>query len=590
MPETRTITRRSFLKTLASISGAAWLGLGGLGARTILAQITGSAPGKTGRAAPRKLIFVAIDGLHPKYLDLNAKGFAGGKPGDWLLPHLRAFFEASLWYPNAQCYLPAATDMNHLNALAGTSSAQTGVIGVWGQPTGWNSAGRAIISHSDLAVTRDDQGRQVDTLFHAFKRKRPEAKTLLISGKEWVAEMFRSQRAVDLLVTGSRRPGYLPAPVKTSFAKPPSDADAQCQPESGRLYPTLKEFSLGNALTRLYTGQRSLLTLQMEKLPERFPHDQWIVESTLAILDREDPDLAYILLAECDDGGHILGSAWDPSEFAPAKPRFTPPPGCRDVDEYQLVSARNPLLYREPILANVRDVDAQFGRLIDGLSRRGLLDRSCVIVLSDHSSLNHLATDDFSSTDAVGLLKKAGLIQRDNVFAFSVSSYGALYWRDRKETVPEAKKLLLEHAARNPQTGADECPWLVLDREEMRAGVPGVCLPGELWHEHFVGRDAERSMIWPDLFLLGRNGWQIPVYNGLVPNVGVTVPSWTPPFRVYNGGHGALDTMPILAAIHLPGGQAGVRVAPIRIGDLGATAARLFDLELRSTVIGKNLL
>jgi len=587
----KTITRRSFLKTLATVGGSALLGVGGLEARTIFAQSTGIGPGAIRRPGPKKLIFVAIDGLHPKYLELNAKGFAGGKPGDWFMPNIRAFLGESLWYPNAKCYLPAATDMNHLNALAGTSSAQTGVIGVWGQPTAWKPDGRAFISHSDLSYTRDDHGREVDTLFHAFKRKHPEAKTFMISGKEWVAEMFRSQRgAVDFLVTGSQRPGYLPAPPKTSFAKPPSDAEAFCQPESGHLYPTVKGISLGNAMTRLYTGQRSLLTEQMERLPARFPHDQWIVESTLAIFDHEDPDLAYILLAECDDGGHILGSAWEPSEFVPAKPRYTPPAGCRDLDEYQLVSARNPLLYREAILANVRDVDVQFGRLIDGLSRRGLLDRSCVILLSDHSSINHLATDDFSSTDALGLLKKAGLVHRDNVFAFSVSSYGALYWRDRKEVVPEAKKLLLTHTARNPQSGADECPWLVVDREEMRAGVDGVCLPGELIHEHFVGRDAERSMIWPDLFLFCRSGWQIPVYNGLVPNVGFKVPSWTPPFRVYNGGHGAIDTQPIIAALHLPGGDAGVRADPIRIGDLGATAANLFDLQLRSTVIGRNLL
>jgi hypothetical protein len=73
-----------------------------------------------------KLIFIAIDGLHPKYFELDAKGLPGGIEGNWLMPNINAFLKKSLWYKNAKAYLPAATDMNHLNALAGTSSAQTG--------------------------------------------------------------------------------------------------------------------------------------------------------------------------------------------------------------------------------------------------------------------------------------------------------------------------------------------------------------------------------------------------------------------------------------------------------------------------------
>jgi hypothetical protein len=39
----------------------------------------------------------------------------------------------------------------------------------------------------------------------------------------------------------------------------------------------------------------------------------------------------------------------------------------------------------------------------------------------------------------------------------------------------------------------------------------------------------------------------------------------------------------------VPGGKQGIHPRPIRIGDLGATAAALMDLELRSTVIGQDL-
>jgi len=66
-------------------------------------------------------------------------------------------------------------------------------------------------------------------------------------------------------------------------------------------------------------------------------------------------------------------------------------------------------------------------------------------------------------------------------------------------------------------------------------------------------------------------------------------PSWTPAFRVYNGGHGSVDTLPIVAAFSIPGGRSGVNPRPLRISDLGATAAALTGLQLCSTVIGQDL-
>lgn len=85
-------------------------------------------PVKTERA-PRRLIYIAIDALHPKYLELDSKGLLGGKDGDWLMPSIRSFLNRAVWYPEVKAYLPAAADMNHLNALAGTSMAQNGIIG-----------------------------------------------------------------------------------------------------------------------------------------------------------------------------------------------------------------------------------------------------------------------------------------------------------------------------------------------------------------------------------------------------------------------------------------------------------------------------
>jgi hypothetical protein len=397
------------------------------------------------------------------------------------------------------------------------------------------------------------------------------------------------------LVTGPNHPDYLKPPQRESLADPLTDNDAACDPESTHLGFFGKSMRPSNVMTRLYTGQGGLLTLQMEHFANHFPHDSWIVDSTLEIFKRDKPDMAYILLAQCDDAGHAIGCAWDPSEFIKVNPPYEPPEGCENKPEYQLVSSRNKLLFKEAVLDVIRDVDIQFGRLIAGLQSQGVLDKAKVILLSDHSAVNHLSTEDFSSTDCVGLLEdagiiaKSGLLKKKEMYAFSVSSSGVLYWRKNKEKIPKAKELLLAHRALNPQTGNKECPWWVLDRSDMKNGLNGVSMPGELYHTYYVDVDKEKTVIWPDLIILAKNGWQIPVYNGQIPNVGIKAPTWSPPWRVYNGGHGSVDTLPIVAAISIPGGKTGVHDRPIRIADVGVTAAALSGLELKSTTMGMDL-
>ena len=194
----RQICRRSFLKEGYRTSG--WDNHDELGFVPLQRRI-GLYPGGNKANNQEKLIFIAIDALHPKYFELDAKGLPGGSEGNWLMPNIHAFLKKSLWYRNAKSYLPAATDMNHLNVLAGTSSAQTGIISVWAQPTGWDENGEAIITRTSMSFARDDKGRPVDTLFHAWKRRWPDSKTMLITGKEWVGEMFRGNgRAPPALI------------------------------------------------------------------------------------------------------------------------------------------------------------------------------------------------------------------------------------------------------------------------------------------------------------------------------------------------------------------------------------------------------
>jgi len=122
------IRRRSFLKWIAALAaGTALIVWGLFPKKSRFVQ----PPARKTQGTREKLIYLAIDGLHPGYLELDAGGYPGGSDGNYLMPNVHAFLQRSLWYRNARAFLPAATDMNHLNALAGTSTAQTGIVSVW---------------------------------------------------------------------------------------------------------------------------------------------------------------------------------------------------------------------------------------------------------------------------------------------------------------------------------------------------------------------------------------------------------------------------------------------------------------------------
>ncbi len=571
------VSRRRFIKT----AGA---GLAGLALTPRWAHARG--PLRIGQRLvrqrkPEKLIYIALDALHPAYLGLNSRGDGPGQRGDWLMPHLKAFLYSSVWYPNAKDYLPAATDSNHLNALAGTSSGQTGIISVSTQLMGWNWRGKPETEDICLDWARDDQGRTVDTLFHAWKRRNPDATTAFITGKGWVGKMFTNTGVVDLIVHGEEGeyPDYVPAPYSHSICDPPSDPDARCDPES--LYQR------GNPLT-----------LGMRAKPDSFPPDSWVVDAALSVFQNESPDMAYILLAQPDDSGHAIGAAWDTDLRMPGDVYQRPQLFCPDDPLYQIVSTTNPRLFVEPILDAIRDTDAEFGRLIDGLRRQGALDNATVMIVSDHSMVTYLRGQGMqhqrelqAATDYYKLLLDAGLGTERTITPFSACSFALVYWRRGKETVRAAKELLESHLALNPETGEWECPWFVIDRDEMIHGKEDVCLPGELYHKWFVETDAEQTMVWPDLILLARNRWELPVYGTGLGNLGISVPDWMflGPLYLFTGGHGSTDTQPIVMGISRPGGATGALDRDVRIGDLAVTAKDLFGLELQSTTIGESL-
>ena len=180
--------------------------------------------GQASAQVPSKLVIISIDSLDPGYLYLDARGNAGGRPGNWLMPNVRAFIDGGVWFQHTRDYLPSATDMNHLNALAGTSSGQTGILMVTNQLFDWNDDGTPNNVFSSLNWTRDDQGRPVDTLFKAWKRAYPESAIMFVSGKEWIENEFdTADSGIDLFLSGARHPDYISAPNKAQFLQPAGD-------------------------------------------------------------------------------------------------------------------------------------------------------------------------------------------------------------------------------------------------------------------------------------------------------------------------------------------------------------------------------
>ena len=594
----RNVSRNLINATLAAAVGLAALSCGndltGQGEHGL--GTGGGQPQPT--PGPDPVLFVAIDSLHPGYLKLDRNGDAGGHKGNWLMPNVHRYLAGATRFGDARSYMPSATDMNHLNAIAGTHSGETGIIGVSTQLHTWSKTREPQWESPHLAWATDGKGRKVETLFQLWAKKHPGSKTAFISGKGWVSDMYRKSDdwsydpGLSLVVQGNDHPGYVPDPLKykQSFYDPPGDADAKCDPESAMQMA----FDDG-----IYKRDDDAL--------EHFPADRWVVDATLAVLKKDRPGLALVLLAQMDDAQHALGAAWDPTEFVKRATPYKPPQGCPNKAAWQLVSKHNSLVYREAVLDTVRDIDTQFGRLMDGIRKLPAYRDATIVFYSDHSQITHLLQQpkdrNTASTDPMKVLRRAGVITKTEANwrgfgVMSASSMGAIYWHPKKlnraAVISQAKAVLLKHTITNPNTGIKQCPWHVLDREAMRLGYPGVSTKGELYHEYYATADGSKKPVWPDLVLVMKNNWQITVYDGMLGNLGVEIPFPLPPLTVFLGGHGAHDTLPIVMAMSGPGIARGKviddpkHVRDFRIADLGVTVARRAGLVFPHTTVGRD--
>jgi len=480
----------------------------------------------------KKVYFVAIDALSYEYLDLNRAGTGKGGTGDWLMPNIHAFMERSSSYSETYVHLPSATDMNHMTNISGSMSGTEGLHSVAAYYYGRDEDGHMVIkdpTHDDLRW--GEEGEPVLSMYDVAKNQAyggdAGAFNAVISGKGWVAELMRDTNGVlDRVAQGQAVPFYLEKPKSYLMGDPPSDEDAAADPDF--------KWPLGHII-----GSR----------PGMFPDDRWVMEGALRIIENEDPDVFYILMAEVDDGQHMMGTAWDLEEWLDQGTEST----------WDDISRINPFATREGTLDTVREADYNFGLFLDFLEHRGTRDDVYIVLTADHGQVTHLP----KGIDYKEILNKKGITEGENYATIAASAIGFIY-DSEPETAERIEEILQKVKRYNRETERRENPFIVLNREEMRTGIDtytgeAVTSPDELysiWYAEFPVEDNSKQR-WPDLFIFAREHWQIPVYGGELFNLGLKVDFCIPEAPLLVGGHGGTESQHIPLVMSGPGIKAG---------------------------------
>jgi predicted AlkP superfamily pyrophosphatase or phosphodiesterase len=501
----------------------------------------------------RKIIYVALDGLDPQYLGLNAKATHPGSADDWLMPNVRSFLETATYYSNAESSFPHYTDPNHFAALSGTRPGSSGIASVINFYYGKDDDGAAVAFNIE-DVTTDvlrygPDGGEVTTLFDVAKQVQPTTRNALVTGKGWMQFYFEKQGgSVDVVAEGRDFPFYIPEPTLHYQGDPASDPD----PEDPR-YDT----SIGN------WGEQFGI----------FPDDRWVMISALKVLEAEDPDVLYVLLAGPDDTSHALGTASDPAEWDDRGTETL-------IDDINRV---NPRAYREDVIDVIREADILFGQLMAKLDERGVRDETYVVLLADHAEITHNARPLRLQT----LLESYGYSYKDDFEVLAGSSFATFYG------VADSERQRFEdtlEAAPSIAPGLTANPWIVLNRSEMQSGVDArtgrrFTDVNGLYNQYFVENGAASLNLpdWPDFYVSLDAGWSFRPLNfhlgedPYLPNLFV-------------GGHSGPATARIPLAIAGPNLPRGLTVAdPVSIIDIAPTLYALQGWDEPRNVEGRVL-
>jgi predicted AlkP superfamily pyrophosphatase or phosphodiesterase len=522
-----------------------------------------------------KIYYVAVDGLGPNYLTLNRRGalFDGTER---LMPRATAFAARSARMMRASAVLPAVTDPNHSAALSGSWAGTLGIYAVRTHYLGPDEQGEAVVQPGSRGLLRwGAEGRRIETVFDTAKDPAaggtPSAFNAVVSGKNWLAELLRDP-ALDLVAHGNSHPGYIPAPQAYRLGDPPSDPDAEQDREGTNLGPRL--------IKHLFSPERQLF----EGWPGSFPEDRWVAEAAIRVIQAEDPDVLYVNLADTDTAQHVFGAADRPGEW---DDRGTPAVLWDDEHVY------NRQANRDPVLDVVHEADLDFGLIADTLASRQTLDRSFVVLYSDHG-LNTVANTAATVLDPGRILLDLGVAELDVEWVGTWGEAGFLALRD-PASIGRVQALLEAYEVQDPVRGTMVKPFLVVDRDEMDSGIDGVegrfttdGLPGNrrgaLYSEWSIDQPSpdQTKVRWPDLFFFTRRP-----FHTVPTRASLDGPNWAGlPFQ---GDHGSSSTADVVLAASGPGIRPGVYISPASLTDIAPTLYRLLGVAAPANVDGRVL-
>ncbi len=501
----------------------------------------------------RKTYIIAMDALNEEYLDLDRRGTAQGKPGDWLMPFARALGALGATYDKAACNLPTATDMNHVNLLAGSKTGTSGVSMVSAFFAGRDDLGRPIVRGGSRDLLRfGPSGKPVQLLFDAMQQIDPDAMGAFVSGKGWVNELIEDGgRTLQISAAGDRGPDYIGLPPRYVLGDPETDADAALDPPA--------KFRVGNLDIGTLVGM----------FPTQFPSNKYVMDSAIRVLLHEDPAAMYILLATADDVQHTMGNA---SRLSQWDNRGT-------TSTYDDQNRVNPLASREEVLDEVRDLDTQLGRFLLLLLAKGDLLDSYIVLSADHGQVTHpLGGIHFEQA-----LRAAGISTADQSFIYAGTSMMTVYDLDPKAAA-RAEKVLEQKA-------------LVFNRAEMLSGFDTktgkpFALHRELFSPWWISKDKAKEGVyrWPVLFVFVEGDEQFALSGKGLPNLGLPPNLQLPRVGPFVGGHGGPASAHIPLILVGPGVTPGYRTTKaVRIHDLMPTVYQLQGIRPPANVDGKVL-
>jgi predicted AlkP superfamily pyrophosphatase or phosphodiesterase len=524
-----------------------------------------------------KVYYLSPDGCGSGYLALDRRGARYDGSRERLTPRLSSLLSSGAQIAKGTALLPSTTDGNHAAALTGSWPGTVGLFSVKTQYLGRDRRGRRRTSDGTRDLLRwGPDGELVQTMFDRIKDPvaggTPGTYTAMVTGKAWLSELFRDGgTALDLVVNGKSRPAYVPIPLLYHLGDPPSDDNPDTDREGTNLgpRPTKKRYSV----EALYAG----------KNPTRTPEDRWLGEATLRVIGAEDPDVLYLELSSCDTAQHIFGSADRPEEWLD----MATPELWDDVNIY------NNKANRDPILDIVYEADHVFGTVLDALGSRGVLDRSFLVVLSDHGATTVMNTPS-TLLDVGSILLAGGASPGDSERIVTSGEMGWIALTDPSKSA-QIEAILEAYEHPHPVLGGAVKPFVVINRAEMDSGIDGVegrymwdgvagNRRGELYSEWCI--DGPRTSLprvrWPDLFIFNRHSFQ----NAMLRADALTPTTIGSPFH---GHHGSPTTAKVMLALRGPGIVPGVYDTSATLADIAPTLYRLLGLSAPAHVDGRVL-